>query len=79
MDRVALINHQLLPGKDKPSFPLNLLADFAAGGLLCVIGVLLALLERGRSNVGQVVDIDMVAYSRSYTITANGHRADDRS
>jgi alpha-methylacyl-CoA racemase len=56
---------QLLPGTpDKPTFPLNLLADFAGGGLTCALGVMLALFERTRSNRGQVVDADMVSGTR---------------
>jgi alpha-methylacyl-CoA racemase len=45
---------------DKPTFPLNLIADFAGGGLLCANGILLAMIERGRSGRGQVVNVDMV-------------------
>jgi alpha-methylacyl-CoA racemase len=52
---------QMLPGTmDKPTFPLNLIADFAGGGLLCANGILLAMIERGRSGRGQVVNVDMV-------------------
>lgn len=51
----------MLPGQQKPSFPLNILSDFAGGGIMCVVGVLLALLERNRSGIGQVVDVNMVA------------------
>jgi alpha-methylacyl-CoA racemase len=50
----------MLPGKGKPHFPLNLLADFAGGGLICAMGILLALIERGKSGKGQVVNADMV-------------------
>jgi crotonobetainyl-CoA:carnitine CoA-transferase CaiB-like acyl-CoA transferase len=53
---------QMLPGTmDKPTFPLNLIADFAGGGLLCANGILLAIIERGRSGRGQVVNVDMVS------------------
>lgn len=53
----------MLPGaEDKPSFPLNLLADFAGGAMTCAVGILLALIERGRTGLGQVVDVDMVLY-----------------
>jgi len=45
---------------DKPLPPLNFLADFGGGGMLLVVGVLAALLERGVSGVGQVVDAAMV-------------------
>jgi len=55
----------MLPGTmDKPTFPLNLIADFAGGGLLCANGILLAIIERGRSGRGQVVNVDMVSGSR---------------
>jgi fluoride ion exporter CrcB/FEX len=51
----------MLPGtEDKPTFPLNLMADFAGGGVMCAVGILLALIERGRSGRGQVVNADMV-------------------
>lgn len=50
----------LLGEKDsKPSPPVNLLADFAGGGLLCAFGICVALLERSRSGKGQVVDHSM--------------------
>ncbi|CDO72476.1 hypothetical protein BN946_scf184980.g17 [Trametes cinnabarina] len=51
----------MLPGERKPEFPLNILADFAGGGLMCATGILLALMERTRSGRGQVVDADMVS------------------
>ncbi|KAI0035416.1 CoA-transferase family III domain-containing protein [Vararia minispora EC-137] len=55
----------LLPGTpDKPTFPLNLLADFAGGGLTCAMGIVLALMERVRSGRGQVVEADMVSGTR---------------
>jgi hypothetical protein len=58
---------QMLPGSpEKPSFPLNLLADFAGGGMMCVLGILLALFERAtKSGKGQVVDVDMVGRTSS--------------
>lgn len=51
---------KMLPGEGKPTFPLNLLADFGGGGVICALGILLALLERGRTGKGQVVNADMV-------------------
>ncbi|THH07029.1 hypothetical protein EW146_g9441 [Bondarzewia mesenterica] len=55
----------LLPGTpEKPTFPLNILGDFAGGGLTCALGILLALFERTRSGRGQVVDTDMVSGTR---------------
>ncbi|MFH0845380.1 MAG: CaiB/BaiF CoA-transferase family protein, partial [Pseudomonadota bacterium] len=45
---------------EKPLPPCNLLGDFAGGGMLCAMGILLALVERNRSGEGQVVDAAMV-------------------
>nr|XP_046231268.1 alpha-methylacyl-CoA racemase [Scatophagus argus]XP_046231269.1 alpha-methylacyl-CoA racemase [Scatophagus argus]XP_046231270.1 alpha-methylacyl-CoA racemase [Scatophagus argus] len=45
---------------EKPYAPLNLLADFAGGGLTCALGIVLALLERTKSGKGQVIDASMV-------------------
>jgi alpha-methylacyl-CoA racemase len=43
-----------------PTPPLNLVADFGGGGMLLVVGVLAALVERSVSGQGQVVDAAMV-------------------
>jgi alpha-methylacyl-CoA racemase len=43
-----------------PHPPINLLADFGGGGMLVVTGILAALVERGHSGEGQVVDAAMV-------------------
>lgn len=45
---------------DKPYAPVNLLADFAGGGMMCAMGIMLALLERSQSGKGQVIDANMV-------------------
>ncbi|KAM8871920.1 alpha-methylacyl-CoA racemase [Synchiropus picturatus] len=45
---------------EKPYAPLNLLADFAGGGLTCAMGIVLALLERTKSGRGQIIDASMV-------------------
>ncbi|XP_069369553.1 alpha-methylacyl-CoA racemase [Paralichthys olivaceus] len=45
---------------EKPYAPLNLLADFAGGGLTCALGIVLALLERSNSGKGQIIDANMV-------------------
>ncbi len=47
------------PG-EAPVPPLNLIGDFGGGGLLLAFGVVCALVERGRSGVGQVVDTAMI-------------------
>ncbi|MFJ9694847.1 CaiB/BaiF CoA transferase family protein [Kitasatospora sp. NPDC101183] len=43
-----------------PVPPVNLLGDFAGGGMFLVAGVLAALYERQRSGLGQVVDAAIV-------------------
>ncbi|XP_016079881.1 PREDICTED: alpha-methylacyl-CoA racemase [Miniopterus natalensis] len=45
---------------ENPYAPLNLLADFGGGGLMCALGIVMALFERTRSGKGQVVDASMV-------------------
>jgi alpha-methylacyl-CoA racemase len=45
---------------DRPVPPLNIGADFGGGSMFLVVGVLAALLERGTSGRGQVVDAAMV-------------------
>ncbi len=45
---------------EPPLFPVNMLADFAGGGLICALGVLAALNERHRTGKGQVIDSNMV-------------------
>lgn len=45
---------------EKPYAPVNFAADFAGGGLLCAFGICVALLERNRSGLGQIVDNAMV-------------------
>lgn len=43
-----------------PHAPLNLLGDFAGGGMLMALGISAALFERERSGQGQVIDAAMV-------------------
>ena len=59
---IALAGALSLIGRrgDKPLPPVNLLGDFAGGGMLCAMGIAFALLERSRSGTGQVVDAAMV-------------------
>ena len=42
------------------TFPNNLLGDFAGGGMLCALGIMVALFERQSSGKGQVIDVAMV-------------------
>jgi len=39
-----------------PPPPLNLVGDFGGGGMLLALGIVVALVERGRSGQGQVID-----------------------
>lgn len=52
------------PTNGPPTPPVNILGDFAGGSLICVLGILLALLERSRSGKGQTVEADMVTGAR---------------
>lgn len=44
----------------KPTAPINLVGDFGGGGMLLAFGIACALVERGVSGKGQVVDAAMV-------------------
>lgn len=57
---------------ENPIFPINLLADFAGGGLMCALGILVALYERNKSGKGQVIDaamMDGVGYISTFCFT----------
>ncbi|UYV72592.1 AMACR [Cordylochernes scorpioides] len=59
-----------------PQPPVNLLADFGGGSLMCAIGIMAALLERNTSQRGQVVDCSMVegsAYAYSFLWATRPH------
>ena len=45
--------------EEKPAIPLNLVADYAGGGLCPAVAILAALLARGQTGRGQYVDIAM--------------------
>ena len=58
---------------DNPTSPINLLADFAGGGMTCALGIVAALLERTQSGKGQVIDASMVegaAYVSSWVFNS---------
>jgi alpha-methylacyl-CoA racemase len=62
IDYVALagaLEHLRRPGQ-APMPPLNLLGDYGGGGMLLVVGILAALVERATSGRGQVIDAAMV-------------------
>lgn len=43
-----------------PYPPANLLGDFGGGGLVCFLGIVMAVLQRKQSGMGQVVEANMV-------------------
>jgi alpha-methylacyl-CoA racemase len=59
----------------KPVPPLNLVGDFAGGGMSAVVGVLAALYESTVSGLGQVIDIAMVDGVSTLLATAHGYRS----
>ncbi len=71
-------------GKDGPPIPpLNLLGDYAGGGLLLAFGLLAAIIEARTSGRGQVVDAAMVdgvltLMSGVYSSFAEGRHSDER-
>jgi alpha-methylacyl-CoA racemase len=71
------------PREGPPVVPLNLVGDFGGGGMLLVTGVLGALVERGTSGRGQVVDAAMTDGSAqlmawAYAARAHGDWSDER-
>jgi len=57
---VSGILSQLGRAGQAPYFPANLLGDFAGGGLVCVLGILMALFARQSTGRGQEIDANMV-------------------
>ena len=45
---------------ENPHPPVNILADFAGGGMTCAMGIMAALFERSLSGKGQLIDSNMV-------------------
>ncbi|PZG14242.1 CaiB/BaiF CoA transferase family protein [Nonomuraea aridisoli] len=62
IDYIAVSGVLSLLGREggKPTPPINILGDFAGGGLMLAYGVLLALFERERTGKGRVIDAAMV-------------------
>jgi alpha-methylacyl-CoA racemase len=52
--------HEIGPADRPPTTPLNLVGDYGGGSMFLITGVLAALVERGTSGRGQVVDAAMV-------------------
>jgi alpha-methylacyl-CoA racemase len=66
------------PRKGVPSVPLNLIGDYAGGGVYLAMGVLAALLEAKASGEGQVVDAAMVDGIESMLTHYYGYLASNR-
>jgi crotonobetainyl-CoA:carnitine CoA-transferase CaiB-like acyl-CoA transferase len=80
---VSGVLHGIGRAGQRPVPPLNLVGDFGGGGMLLAVGVLAALVERGRSGLGQVVDAAMVDGSALlnaflYGMLASGMWAEER-
>jgi alpha-methylacyl-CoA racemase len=72
---VAGALHPMGDADRPPAPPLNLVGDFGGGGMLLVVGVLAALLERSSSGTGDVVDAAMVDGAALLTTMMHGMRA----
>jgi alpha-methylacyl-CoA racemase len=57
---------------ERPLPPANLLGDFAGGGMLCAMGILLALFERTRSGKGQIIDSAMLDGAANLSVMFHG-------
>jgi alpha-methylacyl-CoA racemase len=62
IDYIAMSGALWLLGREgeKPTPPINLLGDFAGGGLMLALGIAAAAFERTVSGLGQVIDAAMV-------------------
>ncbi len=60
---------------ERPLFPLNLLGDYGAGGMLLAFGIVCAVLEARASGRGQVVDAAMVDGAALLSTLFHGLRA----
>ncbi|QPH52982.1 CaiB/BaiF CoA transferase family protein [Pontivivens ytuae] len=84
IDYIALTGALHAIGSEAPVPPLNLVGDFGGGGMYLVAGLLAALVERGTSGKGQVVDAaitDGTAHLMAmiYGMAANGLWQDRRA
>ncbi|WP_185802819.1 CaiB/BaiF CoA transferase family protein [Pontivivens nitratireducens] len=64
-------------GEDRPLPPLNLVGDFGGGSMYLIAGILAALIERGVSGKGQVVDaaiVDGTAHMMAMIYGMQGNR-----
>ena len=57
---------------ENPHPPVNILADFAGGGMTCAMGIMASLFERSKSGKGQVIDSNMVEGKRDNPDLSHG-------
>lgn len=57
---VSGVLSQLGRKESPPTPPANLLGDFGGGGLVCFLGIVMAVLQRQKTGMGQVVEANMV-------------------
>jgi alpha-methylacyl-CoA racemase len=86
IDYIAIAGalHPIGDADRPPVPPLNLVGDFGGGGMLLVVGIVAALVERSASGRGDVVDAAMVDGAALLTTMMHGMRSvglwsDDRS
>jgi alpha-methylacyl-CoA racemase len=72
---LAGVLHNIATPGGPPVIPLNLVGDFAGGGLLLAFGIMCALFETAKSGKGQVIDAAMVDGAASLMSYLFGHRA----
>ena len=70
-------------GADRPTIPLNVIADFGAGGTMAAFSAVAALFKAQRSGTGSVLDVSMVdgsalLLSMTYGFLARGVWKDER-
>jgi alpha-methylacyl-CoA racemase len=77
IDYIAISGALSIVGRagQAPVPPVNLIGDFGGGGMLLALGILAALVERGRTGQGQVIDAAMVDGSALLTSFLYGMRA----
>jgi alpha-methylacyl-CoA racemase len=77
IDYIAISGALSIVGRagQAPVPPVNLLGDFGGGGMLLALGILAALVERGHTGQGQVIDAAMVDGSALLTSFLYGMRA----
>jgi alpha-methylacyl-CoA racemase len=72
---LAGVLHNIASPGGPPVIPLNLVGDFAGGGMLLAFGIMCALFETAKSGKGQVIDAAMVDGAASLMSYLYGHRA----